>query len=151
MVSCSATAHAPSLSVSATLHLLLPNASGAGTKVSKPVELSWGAMLNSARLSQSTSKLTVWLASLAGPGDMLVAQGLLYGPESSKTVTVGAPLVKVGGSLTATVQCQTINSKSFHTFYKVLAGEMMTSYQVKRPCHLATHCIAGPHCTAVGG
>ena len=46
-------------------------------------------------------KLTVWPDSLAGPGEIAVAQGLtVCGPASSRTFWLG-PTVKEGGSFTA--------------------------------------------------
>jgi hypothetical protein len=100
MVNCSDADFAPSLSAIVTLHTLLPAALGATAKLSIPAGLSCGAALNSAVLLQAIVKLTVWSAS-PGPAEMLVAQAALYAPELSLTVTVAAPLVKVGASFTA--------------------------------------------------
>ena len=69
--------------------------------MSVPLGAIAGWAAKSPGLSVVTLKVTVWEASSAGPGEMLVAQaGMVCAPRSEMTVWF-APAVKVGASLTA--------------------------------------------------
>src|SRR5436189_281050 len=79
----------------------LPNLLAAAVKLNVPVPDTAGARENSVGFELPMMlKLTVWAASSEGPGEIAVAHGAEYAPESSKTVTV-PPEVNVGASLTA--------------------------------------------------
>ena len=90
----------PPLSYSVAETVTTPKAFKVGVKLKVPPALIAGWTLNSALLLLVTVKLTLWPASLGGPGEMPVAQLVrLTGPQFSFTLTSG-PLVKLGGWLT---------------------------------------------------
>src|SRR5207248_368781 len=73
---------------------------GAGVNESVPSLEMAGAARKSAGRSLVTSNSTDWPASLAGPGEIAVAQcGRDCRPQSSSTV-MSSPLTKDGGSFT---------------------------------------------------
>ena len=91
----------PPLSISTRVIVAVPLAFAAGVKVSTPVGDTAGPAANRPGLvSPVMLKTTVWPDSLAGPGEIAVAHGLIVcAPASSSTVTSG-PLVKLGAWLT---------------------------------------------------
>src|SRR6185503_21193023 len=91
----------PPLSLSTIVIVAGPLALAAGVDVKVPVGLIAGPAENRPELVLPvTSKATVWPDSLAGPGEMAVAQLLtVCAPASSFTVWFG-PLVNDGASLT---------------------------------------------------
>jgi hypothetical protein len=91
-------------STSNTEQLAEPDASAVGVNVRTPVTDSLGATANRVELLQLTVNASG--SDSPGPEEMLVAQAALYAPESSATVTVAAPAVKLGGSFTAAAATQ---------------------------------------------
>src|SRR5829696_10070882 len=79
----------PPLSWANTVTVAVPKALGAGVKVSVPPEEIAGWTENRALLLLVTWKVTVWPASSAGPGEMLVAHVASYAPERSEERRVG--------------------------------------------------------------
>src|SRR5437762_1466920 len=90
----------PPLSCNTSMMVAEPLASVAGVKLKVPLGATAGpAENNSGFVFPVIRKLTDWLASLAGPVRMFVAQpGRRIGPGSSATTGLG-PVVKLGGSL----------------------------------------------------
>ena len=87
----------PPLSSAVTVTTASPVALVAGMKLRVPVGLMAGCTLKRALLSLVTVKVTLWPASLGGPGLTAVAQfANVCDPPFSFTVTSG-PLVKDGG------------------------------------------------------
>src|SRR5437764_2055825 len=94
----------PPLSCAWTVTTAEPATFGASVKVSVPEGLMAGCTANWAGLAAVTINVTVWPASLAGPGEMLVTKfGTVCGPAFSSTVGFG-PRLKVGGWFT----CRTV-------------------------------------------
>ena len=87
---------APSESVRFTVTVVTPDWYKAGVNESVPFGRSVGCTLKSDGVSTDSVNVTVWVASLGGPGLTLVAQMAEYGPESSRTATAW-PAVKEGG------------------------------------------------------
>src|SRR5206468_2037403 len=75
--------------------------SATGVNVNVPSAATAGWLRNNDGTSLETMKLTTWLLSFSGPGEMPVAHLVkTTAPLSSGTVT-SAPLLKMGGSFTA--------------------------------------------------
>src|SRR5687768_5638923 len=91
----------PPLSCSCTETVATPLAFAAGVNVSVPLDEIAGCTENRLLLLLLTRNVNVCVLSLAGPGEMPVAQlETICGPASSPTTTSGPP-VNTGGSLTA--------------------------------------------------
>ena len=91
----------PPSSANTTDTVALPEAFAAEVKVSTPLELIAGCVLNKLLLSFVTVNVSAWLEGSLGPLLRLLAQPLtVCAPASSFTVTL-LPLVKEGSSLTA--------------------------------------------------
>jgi hypothetical protein len=86
-------------SANVTAQLVAPDASAAGVKLKTPATDSLGATANRAGLLHVIANASG--SDSPGPDEMLVAHAALYAPESSATVTVAGPAVKLGGSFTA--------------------------------------------------
>ena len=90
----------PPSSANTTDTVALPEAFAVEVKVSTPLELIAGCVLNKLLLSFVTVNVSAWLEGSLGPLLRLLAQPLtVCAPASSFTVTL-LPLVKEGSSLT---------------------------------------------------
>jgi len=99
----------PPLSCSCRLTVALPYNPAAGVKVSVPVGLTLGAVAKSVgSLLAVMMKLTVCDDSLAGPGEICVAQLLMdCGPEFCRTVGL-APMTNEGAWFTGVTEIETV-------------------------------------------
>ena len=82
----------PPSSCAVTLTVAVPFAFAAGVKLRVPFDATDGAELKRADASTLVENVTVWVDSLAAPGEIEVAQpAIVIAPASSSTVWLGPP------------------------------------------------------------